>query len=251
MPVLGALPAVAGPQTQDVALAVHGDPDRHVDGAVGDLALADLHVDAVDEQHRVHRIEGTVLPLHHRLDHLIGDPRDRLLGHLGLIDLRQVGADLAVGQPLGRQRQHHLIHPAQPPAPLGHHHRLERSRPVPRHLDLDRADLGEHRLGPGSVAGVPRMVPGRVVGCVADMVGHLALEHRLQHLLGQIGEQPDRTDQAHPVGLGPCHQLVGQILGRDFPGQRSTRGSRHHRRRRLINRVGQLSVLSTGLTRLP
>ena len=124
-----------------------------------------------------------------------------------------------MGQPLGRQRQHHLIHPAQPPAPLGHHHRLERAGPVPGHLDLDRADLGEHRLGPGPVPRVPRVMPSRIVGCVADMVGHLALQHRLQHLLGQIGQQPARAHQAHPVRLGPHHQLVGQVLGRDLPGQ--------------------------------
>ena len=162
-----------------------------------------------------------------------------------------MGADLAVGQPLGRQRQHHLIDPAQPPAALGHHRRLERARPVPGHVDLDRADLSQHRLGPRPVARVPRMMPSRIVGCVADMVGHLPLEHRLQHLLGQIGQQPARADQTHPVRLGPGHQLVGQILRRDLPGQRSTRYRLHHRRRRLINRVGQLSVLSTGLTRLP
>jgi len=52
VPVLGALTAFAGPQPQDVALAVHADADDHVDRPVGDLALADLDVDGVDEQER-------------------------------------------------------------------------------------------------------------------------------------------------------------------------------------------------------
>ena len=57
-PELGALAVavLAGPQPQDVALAVHGDAQRQVDGAVGDLALADLHADRVDEDHRVYRL---------------------------------------------------------------------------------------------------------------------------------------------------------------------------------------------------
>jgi hypothetical protein len=58
-PELGAL-AVAmlpGPQPEDVALAVGGDPEHHLDGPAGDLPVADLDVDDVNEQHRVHRIE--------------------------------------------------------------------------------------------------------------------------------------------------------------------------------------------------
>ena len=251
MPVLGALTPLTGPQPEDVAFTVHGDPDGHVDGPVGDLTLADLHVHGVDEQHRVHPVEGTVLPLHHGFDHLIGDPGHRLLGHLGPVDLAQVGADLPVGQSLGRQRQHHLIHPTETPAALGHHGRLERAGPVPGHVDVDRADLGEHRLGAGPVARVPRVTPSRIVGFVTDMVGHLPPEHRLHHLLGQIGQQPARAHQTHAVGLGPHHQLVGQILRRDLPGQRLTRRRLHHHRLHRINRVGQLSVLSTGRTRQP
>ena len=165
---------------------------------------------------------------------------DRLLGHLGPVDLLQVGADLTMGQPLGRQRQHHLVHPAEAPATLRHHHRLERPRPIPRHLDLDRADLGEHRLGPRPVARVPRVMPSRIVRRVADVVGHLALQHRLQHLLGQIRQQPARADQAHPVRLRPLHQLVGQILRRDLPRQRLTRSRLHHHRRRRRRRINHL-----------
>lgn len=36
-------PAAAGPQPEDVALAGAGHPYRDVDGAVGDLAIADHH----------------------------------------------------------------------------------------------------------------------------------------------------------------------------------------------------------------
>ena len=58
-PLLGTLTARwAQPQAQHVSFAsdVHADGDVH--GPVGDLRAADLDHDRVDQQHRIHRIEG-------------------------------------------------------------------------------------------------------------------------------------------------------------------------------------------------
>src|SRR4029077_19816348 len=57
-PVLGPLPVAVlpGPQAQEAALAVCGDAQRQVDGPVRDLTLADLHVDRVDENHRINSL---------------------------------------------------------------------------------------------------------------------------------------------------------------------------------------------------
>jgi hypothetical protein len=68
------LATVAGPQSEYVALAGAGDPDGYVDGPVGDLAVADLHVDGVDEHHRIDRLQRPVAPLGHLTDDLVGDP---------------------------------------------------------------------------------------------------------------------------------------------------------------------------------
>lgn len=73
-PVLGALASLAScPQSEDVAVALRRDRQRNVDRAVGDLAVTDLHVDAVDEQDRVDAVERAGLPLGHALDHRVGD----------------------------------------------------------------------------------------------------------------------------------------------------------------------------------
>src|SRR6266571_4731418 len=53
-----AVAVLARPQAHDVALAVHGDAQGQADGPVGDLALADLHVNSVDENHGVNRSSG-------------------------------------------------------------------------------------------------------------------------------------------------------------------------------------------------
>jgi hypothetical protein len=41
---------------------------------------------------------------------------------------------------------------AKPALALADDLRLERAVPIPRHLDLDRADLGQHRLAAAAVA---------------------------------------------------------------------------------------------------
>ena len=57
-----------------------GDPDRRVDGPVGDLPVADLDDDRVDEHRRVDLVQRPRLPGLHLLDHPVGDPADGLLG---------------------------------------------------------------------------------------------------------------------------------------------------------------------------
>jgi len=169
-------------------MAVAGDRERHIDGPVGDLPVADLHVDGVDEDHRVDRVQRPVLPLEHALDDLVGDRGDRLPGHLRAVDLGQVGLHLAGGQALGRQRDHQLVHPGEPSLPLGHDLRLETAVPVAGHVDLHRTDLGQHRLGAVAVAGIPTVAAGGVVALVAEVIGDLTLQRRLNQPFRQLTE---------------------------------------------------------------
>jgi hypothetical protein len=102
-PELGAL-AVAvlpGPQAQDVPFPVRGDPQGQVERPVGDLALADLHLDRVDEHDRVNRVERPGLPLRHPVHDPVGDRRDGLLRYFRAIDFLQVRGNLPVSEPLG------------------------------------------------------------------------------------------------------------------------------------------------------
>ena len=155
-----------------------------------------------------------MLPRRHLLDDPLSDPRDGLFGHRGAVDLGQMGGDLPVGEPLGRQRTHQRIDTDQAPATLRHDLRLERRVAIPGHLELHRPHLGDHRLGACAVARVARQVTGRVVRLVAEMLGQLGLQRRLQHRLGQPGQQPAGPHQAHPLGVSPGHQLGRQLLQR-------------------------------------
>jgi hypothetical protein len=67
---------------------------------------------------------------------------------------------------------------------LGDHRRGERAGAVPRHVDRDLADVGADRLGRSAVAGVPATVTAWVVSLVVEVLSHLDLQRRFQHLLG-------------------------------------------------------------------
>jgi hypothetical protein len=67
------------PQPEDVAFAVDADADRDVDRPVRDLPVARLDVDRVDEHHRIDPVQGTVPPLGHLADDLLGDPGNGVL----------------------------------------------------------------------------------------------------------------------------------------------------------------------------
>jgi hypothetical protein len=133
-PELRTSTTAASPEPADVALA----GQRDADGRVG-------------------RIEWPHRPLVHLLEHLVGDPTDGLLADRGAVDLGEVRGDLAGGQALGIEREHHLIDPVEPALPLAHDLRLERAGTIPRDVDLDLASvLGQHRLRPGAMANVVR-----------------------------------------------------------------------------------------------
>ena len=209
-PELGAFPAGPRPQPQDVFAAVQGHPDRGVDRPVGDLTVADLHHDRVDEDRRVDLVQRPVLPRLHLLDHLVGDPADGLLRHRGAVDLREVRADLTRGQTLRIQRQDDLIDPGQPPLPLLDDLRLERPGPVPRHVDPDwAAAAGQHLLGPGPVADVPaaRALACGIMLLITQVAGHLLVQRGLDHGLGQLLQQPVRASQRQAPLAGQPHQL--------------------------------------------
>jgi hypothetical protein len=134
-------------------------------------------------------------------------PRD-----VGPVDLREVGLHLAGRETLRAQRDHQLVHPRQAPLALGDNLRLERAVAVAGDVDLDRPDLGQHRLGAVTVARVPAVSPGRVVAVVAEVVGDLALERGLDQPLRELGEQTTLAGQRQPTGPGPAGEAGDQLL---------------------------------------
>ncbi len=178
-----------------------GDTDDHVDRPVGDLPVADLHHQRVDEDHRVDGVQRSSAPLGHLFQHQVGDPRDGVLADRGAVDVSEVRADLPGRQPSRGQRQHDLVDAVQPTLPLVHDLRLQAPVAVPRDVNPHRPELGEHRLRALAIAGVLPVAAGPVVLVIADVLGNLHLERGVVTLLVRpVSSPPDpisSTPSAH------------------------------------------------------
>ena len=86
---------------------------------------------------------------------------------------------------------------------------FEAAVPIPGHVQRDGADLGEHHLGSGAVAGVAAIAALGGVLVVAEMLGQLSFEPGLEHLLGQRGEHPVGSDQVQAL----LPRLLDEALG--------------------------------------
>lgn len=210
-PELGALPAGRCPDPEDVALALHGDADGAVEGPVGDLAVTDLHMDRVDEHHRVDPIQRPDQPARHVLEHGVGDLADRLPRHLGAEHLDEMRLDLPGREPLRGEGDHHRVDALQAALTLADRLRLEGPGPVPGHVDGHRPDLCRHRLRAGPVAGVPAVMAIRGVLVIAKVLSHLDLEPRLEHPLGDVSQQTTRPDQGDTRDPSLLDELVGEL----------------------------------------
>lgn len=153
-------------------MAFEIDPDGGVEGSIGDLAVADLDVDRINEDGCLDRQQGSAGPLIHLLYHPIGDDADAVLGQRCPIHLGEMCGDLSGGQTLGVQRQDHCIDLTSSDLgasslPIG----LETPLAVPRHVYRYRADVvSEDGLRSGAVPGITRVVPLNQVLLIPQMV---------------------------------------------------------------------------------
>ena len=131
----------AEPEAEHLPLALEIDPDRDIDGTVGDLRAADLDDQAVDQEHRIERVERPALPGQHVLDDEIGDLTDRLTRDLGAVDLLQMLLDLARRQAFRVERDDVARQPLQAALILRDRERLERPVPIPWDAQIDLPDL--------------------------------------------------------------------------------------------------------------
>ncbi len=211
-PVLGRLAvSLAGPHPEHVTPAVEVHTDGSVDRPRPDLTVAD-DVQRVDEHRGIHPLQRAGVPRGHLLDHPVGDPGDGVLGHLGAVDVGEMGADLPGGQPTGIQRQDHLIDIGETTLTLLDNLRLEGARPIPRHVDLNTAaGIGQHRLGSESVAGVATSVSSRVPAVIAQVLAELLVQGGLDDRLGHRLEQPARARQRNARLTRLAHQLASDL----------------------------------------
>src|SRR3954469_16365994 len=203
---LGLLP----PDPEHLALTVTGHPEREIAGAVlhrAVLADADHHRVEVDD--RVHLLERPGAPRGDVFEHRVGDPADRVAADLGAVELGQVIADVADGHAAGVEPEDLLVEAGQPRLALGQDLRLERALAVAGRLDLDRPQVALDRLGGVPVADVGALRDA--ARRVAEVLGDLGLQRRLDDPAGPLREQPARAREL----LGPqaAHSVIQRAVG--------------------------------------
>jgi hypothetical protein len=89
---------------------------------------------------------------------------------------------------------------------------LERRVDIAGHVNLDRPDLGQHRLRPDPVAGIAMVPPSGMVLVIPEMVAHLRLKRGLEHLLGELVQQPARVHELDSLLPRLRQELLGELL---------------------------------------
>ena len=219
-PELGAL-GLLPPDPQHLAVAVDGDADRQVAGARADRAvLADLDHQAVEIRDRIHRLQWPGAPCSDVLEHGVGDPRHGVAADLDAVELADVLGDVADGHPAGIEPEDPVVQARQPCLALGHELGIETAVAIARGANLDGPELGLERLALGAVADVRAL--RHAARRMAQMLGQLRPERRLDHPAGQPGQQP--------AGAGDLVRLkapqrVFQPSAGNRPASRSTAAS--------------------------
>ena len=155
------------------------------------------------KDHRVNGVQWPTLLVCQVIHHPAGDRGNGLLGDLDAVDLGQVRGDFSVRQPFATGRL-----PCRPPAPVSRRCRLatiadsKLESPSPRHRDLRRPGIGQHRLG--SVF--------RVVLAIAEMVIQLAFLRALDDHHGQPAHQVVLVASRSPAGTDPLVELPQCLL---------------------------------------
>jgi hypothetical protein len=159
-------------------------------------STGDRHVDSAQRSGR---------PFLHFGNDLLGDPRDRLLGHRRPVNLREMRRDLPGGQTFRIQRQHNLIHISESPLPFLHDLRRKRSLPVPGNINAYLPDgIRDHRLRTSTVAHIRGLTAGSgAILLMPKVLSHLLTQRRFQHILREQLQQPPWDRSAPTPATGP------------------------------------------------
>ena len=210
-PELGAL-GLLPPDPQHLALAVAGDPEREVAGEVAHRAvLAHLHAQRVEVDDRVDRLQRPRAPRLDVLQDRIGDARDRVAADLDAVELGQVRRDVADRHPAGVEPEDLLVQASQARLALADQRGLKRAPAIARRLDRHRPELGLHHLGRVAVAVIAGAARRRLPGPIAQMLGQLGAQRRLDHPAGELRHQPAGTGDL--VRLESVQRVLQRVVG--------------------------------------
>ena len=119
--------------------------------------------------------------------------------------------DVADAHAAGVHVEHAVIQARQPGLALAHQLRLKGPGAVARRPDPNGPEVGLHRLGRVPVAVIAGTARGRLPGRIAQVLGQLGAQRRLQHPARELAHQPARPgDLLRPE---PLQRVLQRVLG--------------------------------------
>ena len=179
------------------ALLIDSEHEVHALGFhLGILPYLEVHRVEIDDG--VEGVQRPPLPFDDVRKDFVRDVADEVPADVGPVDVAQVGLYVPGGKPEGVHVYYLVFYLEGPGLELGHDLRFERAGAVPRDFDLGDSLLRQDILGVSPVAGVPGVVPARVVLPVPEMGIHLGLEHLFDEGSGEVfQESPQFVVGAH------------------------------------------------------
>jgi hypothetical protein len=236
-PELGAL-GLLPPDPEDLAVALDGDADRQIAGACPDgTVLADLDHQAIEVGDRVDGVQRPSAPRGDVLQDGVGDAADRVALDLHAVEVAQVRLDIADAHAAGVEAEDPVVQPGQSGLALGHQLGLKAPGAIARGLDVHRAQLGLQGLGRTPIADVAPPSRRPLAGRVAQVLGQLGTQRRLDHPAGQLRQHAARPDD---LFRRQAPQRVLELSRRQQPGEPIDDVNDRRPRRRLgTGRVGR------------
>jgi len=145
--------------------------------------VADLYPDRVEEHQRMGRIERAGLPCGDLLEYGVGDGRYQVRRNVDAVHIAQMPGDLPGAHAVRVHRDDLVVEAWKAALIFGDQLRVEPALPVARHIDVDVAGVGHHRLAAIAIPAVVRF------GFVAQVMIHLGIERAFRQRLLQGIEQ--------------------------------------------------------------
>ena len=207
------------------AIGQHGE--REIDRLAADRRfVANLHPQRIEEHDRIHRLERPALPRGHFGDDPIGHRADQIGRDLHGVHLREEALNLAHGHPARIERQDLVVEAGEAPLVLGDQPRLEGALAIARHVERERAVVGQDRLAARPVAMIRGVLRLGAAGRIAQMMRELAAQRplddrflepadrRVELLVARAG-LGERIDRESRTGLAPraCQASAISVCG--------------------------------------
>jgi len=172
--------------------------------------VANLDPQRVEEHDRIHPLKRPALPGRHLRHDAVGDRADQIRGHLDAIHFREKALDFAHRHAARIQSKDLVVEAGEAPFVFADQPGLERAFAIARHVQTERAIIGQHRLAAGPIAMIGVVVRPLATRRVAEVMRQLAAQCALDD---RLLEPANGRVELLRRNRALAHELVENLVG--------------------------------------